>query len=76
MSCSLKSSKFQYTDLQSSSLRATLYQPYLHLSVDYPALVEVGIDPLQRMKDGAREVAAHVRDVMWNKKSDAIPTWL
>jgi hypothetical protein len=48
----------------------------LHLSVDHPALVEASIDPLEQMKDGAREVAISVRDVMTNKKSDAIPTWL
>jgi hypothetical protein len=59
-----------------SSLQAGLFQPYLHLSVDHPALAEAGIDPLERMKDGAREVAISVRDVMTNKKSDAIPTWL
>jgi len=53
-----------------------LYQPYLHLSEDHPALVKAGIDPLERMKEGAREVATSVRDVMTNKKSDAIPTWL
>ncbi|TAQ84641.1 hypothetical protein B7494_g7038 [Chlorociboria aeruginascens] len=58
------------------SLLASLYQPYLHLSVDHPALVGARIDPLQRMKDGAREVAISVRDIMSNKKSDAIPTWL
>jgi hypothetical protein len=28
------------------------------------------------MKDGARQVALSVSDVMENKKSDAIPTWL
>ncbi|KAH7333080.1 hypothetical protein BKA65DRAFT_596698 [Rhexocercosporidium sp. MPI-PUGE-AT-0058] len=60
----------------STSLRASLYQPYLHLPPDHPALVEAGIDPLQRMKDGAREVAITCREVMGSKKCDAIPTWL
>jgi hypothetical protein len=66
----------KYANQDHSSLQAGLYQPYLHLSVDHPALVDAGIDPLDRMKDGAREVAISVRDVMTNKKSDAIPTWL
>jgi hypothetical protein len=65
-----------YTDYYSSSLQAGLYQPYLHLPVDHPALARAGIDPLQRMKDGAREVAISVRNVMTNTKSDAVPTWL
>lgn len=59
-----------------SSLRAGLWQPYLHLPISHPALSGPGIDPLQRMKDGARQVAMSVSDVMQNKKSDAIPTWL
>ncbi|KUJ06339.1 uncharacterized protein LY89DRAFT_790625 [Mollisia scopiformis] len=58
------------------SLRAGLYQPYLHLPISHPSLSGPGIDPLQRMKDGARQVAMSVSDVMQNKKSDAIPTWL
>ncbi|KAF8854311.1 hypothetical protein BDZ45DRAFT_45449 [Acephala macrosclerotiorum] len=58
------------------SLRAGLYQPYLHLPISHSSLSGPGIDPLQRMKDGARQVAMSVSDVMQNKKSDAIPTWL
>ncbi|PVH74660.1 hypothetical protein DL98DRAFT_658625 [Cadophora sp. DSE1049] len=58
------------------SLRAGLYQPYLHLPPTHPALLKASIDPLQRMKDGAREVAVTCRDVMGSKKCDAIPTWL
>jgi len=59
-----------------NSLRATLYQPYLDLPEDHPALVRSGIDPLKVIKAGAREVAKSVRSVMAEKKSDAIPTWL
>jgi hypothetical protein len=53
-----------------------LYQPYLALAEDHPALVETGIDPLKLIKEGAREVANSVRVVMTEKKGDAIPTWL
>lgn len=58
------------------SLRAGLYQPYLHLPPTHPTLQKASIDPLQRMKDGARKVAVTCRDVMGSKKCDAIPTWL
>jgi hypothetical protein len=53
-----------------------LYQPYLDLPEDHPALLKTAIDPLKLIKDGAREVAKNVSRVMAHKKSDAIPTWL
>ncbi|RFU30621.1 hypothetical protein B7463_g5723, partial [Scytalidium lignicola] len=62
--------------IMAHSLRAILYQAYLHLPVDHPALVSTNIDPLKIVKDGAQGVASNVRDVMRSKKSDAIPTWL
>lgn len=63
-------------DLVPSSLWASLYQPYLDLPEDHPALVKANVDPLRLMKEGAHEVAKSVRSVMAEKKSDTLPTWL
>ncbi|KAH8803134.1 hypothetical protein F5884DRAFT_861470 [Xylogone sp. PMI_703] len=62
--------------IMAHSLRAIMYQSYLHLPVDHPSLVSTKIDPLKIVKDGAQGVASSVRDVMMSKKGDAIPTWL
>jgi hypothetical protein len=38
--------------------------------------MEKRVDPLQRMKEGARAVESSVLGLISNKKSDTLPNWL